>query len=187
MDGFPRMIICGLKLTHDDGIALPEDEKLPCNIEREKLDNSLRYQPLDRLEVVEEMLLRYNCRPTDIDVFVVDEWFAAPGDRTPLLRILNGGVPLTVEVAPYLGTLLYEPVCRPRGALAGRGLGRGYGAALVQVDVDPFTVTSLGSFFPVYGSAFADYAAQFDVFREASSEDPKATEHLIPRNLNALP
>lgn len=90
------MIICGLKLTHDGGIALLEDEKLPCNIEREKLDNSLRYQPLDRLEVVEEVLLRYNCRLTDIDVFVVNGWFAAPGDRTPLLlRILNGGVPAT--------------------------------------------------------------------------------------------
>lgn len=143
------MIICGLGLTHDGGIALLEDEKLSCNIEREKLDNSLRYQPLDRLEVVEEVLLRYNCRLTDIDVFVVDEWLAAPGDRTPLLRILNGGVPATVEVAPYPGTLLYERPCavREEPSLVGVWDG-GMGATLVQVDVDSFTVTNLGSFFP---------------------------------------
>lgn len=172
------MIICGLRLTHDGGIALLVDEKLPCNTEREKLDNSLRYQPLDRLEVVEEVLLRYNCRLTDIDVFVVDEWFAAPGDRTPLLRILNGGVPATVEVAPYLGTLLYEPVCRPRGALAGRGLGRGYGCHACPGGRRPVHLDKprLVFLFLVYGSAFADYAAQFDVFRGASSEDSKATE-----------
>ncbi len=36
------MIICGLKLTHDGGIALLEDEKPLCNIERENLDKHIR-------------------------------------------------------------------------------------------------------------------------------------------------
>ncbi|MGH3774045.1 MAG: carbamoyltransferase N-terminal domain-containing protein [Pseudonocardiaceae bacterium] len=217
------MIICGLKLTHDGGIALLEDEELLCSIEIEKLDNGLRYQPLDKLEVVEEVLLRHNYRLDDIDVFVVDGWFTAPGDSAPFLRISNRSIPVTVEVAPYCDE---DSVSVPLQRYEFDGLPLGLGAfryasyhhvthhllasyctspfavrkepslvvvwdggmvpRLYRVNVDPFTVTSLGSLFPVYGSIFADYAAQFDAFRKTPSGDLESTaiDHLMPRNLD---
>lgn len=96
------MLICGLKLTHDGGVAVIEDGTLLCSIEMEKLDGNPRFQPLDRLEVVEEVLAGQGVRLRDIDAFVVDGWMAAPGEPAPVLReVTNHGRPLALEVAPY--------------------------------------------------------------------------------------
>ncbi|WP_055591320.1 carbamoyltransferase N-terminal domain-containing protein [Peterkaempfera griseoplana] len=104
------MLICGMKLTHDGAVALVENGVLLCSIEMEKLDGNPRYQPLDRLEVVEDTLRQHGVRPADVDSFVVDGWFAAPGEQTPLLRVTHHGRPVTVEVAPYCEADAPSPV-----------------------------------------------------------------------------
>ncbi|KIZ14897.1 carbamoyltransferase N-terminal domain-containing protein [Streptomyces natalensis] len=96
------MLICGLKLTHDGGVAVIEDGTLLCSIEMEKLDGNPRYQPLDRLEAVEDVLAGQGVRLSDLDAVVVDGWMAAPGDPTPMLRELtHHGRQVAVKVAPY--------------------------------------------------------------------------------------
>ncbi|WP_411127782.1 carbamoyltransferase N-terminal domain-containing protein [Streptomyces sp. x-19] len=96
------MLICGLKLTHDGGVAVIEDGKLLCSIEMEKLDGNPRYQPLDRLEAVEDVLAGQGVRLSDLDAVAVDGWMAAPGEPTPRLRELtHNGRPVALEVAPY--------------------------------------------------------------------------------------
>lgn len=96
------MLICGLKLTHDGGVAVIEDGTLLCGIEMEKLDGNPRFQPLDRLEVVEEVLAGQGVRLRDVDSFVVDGWMAVPGEPVPVLReVTNHGRPVALEVAPY--------------------------------------------------------------------------------------
>ncbi|QVJ02872.1 methyltransferase domain-containing protein [Nocardiopsis eucommiae] len=75
------MLVCGLKLTHDGGLALIEDGRLVTSVEAEKLDNNRRFQPLDRLETVADVLAAEGVAVTDVDRFVVDGWFA-PSART---------------------------------------------------------------------------------------------------------
>ncbi|AXI80902.1 carbamoyltransferase N-terminal domain-containing protein [Peterkaempfera bronchialis] len=218
------MLLCGLKLTHDGGIAVLDGSDLLFSIEMEKLDGSPRYQPLDRLELVEEVLLREGVHPDEIDTFVVDGWFAAAGESRPLLRVTREGRPATVEVAPYseveagpgtdplrrytfdglplgsrtvgyasyhhatqhlLGSYCTSPFAargEPALVLVWDG---GMVPTLYRVDPGPpLRVRSLGGLFPVYGSAFADFAAQFDPFRQAGAPEPAFDEHTMPRNLD---
>ena len=96
------MLICGLKLTHDGGIAVIEDGTLLCSIEMEKLDGNPRFQPLDRLEAVEDVLAGQGVGLSALDAVVVDGWMAAPGDPATVLReVTHRGRPVAVEVAPY--------------------------------------------------------------------------------------
>ncbi|WP_274911228.1 carbamoyltransferase N-terminal domain-containing protein [Streptomyces sp. WZ-12] len=97
------MLICGLKLTHDGGLALVEDGRLRFSVEMEKLDNSRRFQPLDRLERAEDVLAREGVALGDIDRFVVDGWFAPQGQdqRNPLLHVSHQGRPVVLPVAAY--------------------------------------------------------------------------------------
>ncbi|MCZ2523485.1 carbamoyltransferase N-terminal domain-containing protein [Streptomyces sp. HB2AG] len=95
------MLVCGLKLTHDGGLALIDGDTLVCSIEMEKLDNNPRFQPLDRLELVGELLASAGVGPADVDRFVVDGWTAAPGEDAPVLRVTDAGRPVAVPVAPY--------------------------------------------------------------------------------------
>lgn len=46
------MIICGVKLTHDGGVALIDDGRLVFSVEMEKLANNPRHQRIDDLEIV---------------------------------------------------------------------------------------------------------------------------------------
>nr|AHL44343.1 carbamoyltransferase [Streptomyces griseofuscus] len=97
------MLICGLKLTHDGGLAVVEDGRLLFSVEMEKLDNNRRFQPLDRLELAEDVLAREGVTIGDIDRFVVDGWFAPLGQNQqhPALHVTHHGRPVTLPVAPY--------------------------------------------------------------------------------------
>ncbi|MDX3852393.1 carbamoyltransferase N-terminal domain-containing protein [Streptomyces sp. AK02-01A] len=217
------MLLCGLKLTHDGGIAVIDGNDLLFSIEMEKLDDSPRFQPLNRLEAVEEILAREGIRPGDIDRFVVDGWFAAPGESRPLLRVTHTGRPVTVEVAPYcepdtaprpdplrrytfdglpLGpcTVPYSSYHHAAQHLLGAYCTSPYAAReepalvlvwdggmvprLYRVEPAPLRVTSLGPLFPVYGSAFADFAAQFEPFRRTGVQDRPVDGHASPRHLD---
>ncbi|MET8877002.1 carbamoyltransferase N-terminal domain-containing protein [Nocardia sp. NPDC004604] len=104
------MLICGIKVSHDGGIAVIDDNRLVFSIEMEKLGNGNRYSPLGDLASVTELLQSEGIEPADVDRFVVDGWFEqTTADRTaalesqtpPTMRMSNRGVPAEAAVAPY--------------------------------------------------------------------------------------
>ncbi|HEX5741061.1 MAG TPA: carbamoyltransferase C-terminal domain-containing protein [Pilimelia sp.] len=216
------MLICGLKLTHDGGLAVVDGDRLLFSTELEKVDGNRRYQPLDRLELVDALLAREGLRIGDIDRYVVDGWFPAPGQDRPRLPLRRHGAPVTLEVAPYaegdaapgagplhryrfaglpladgevpyhsyhhaaqhvLGAYLTSPFAADgRSALVLVWDG-GMVPTLYQVRPDPVRARNLGTLMPVYGSAFADFAAQFEPFR-AGDVDSMVDDHLVPPHLD---
>ncbi|MFE1175457.1 carbamoyltransferase N-terminal domain-containing protein [Streptomyces sp. NPDC058773] len=108
------MLICGLKLTHDGGLALIEDGRLLTSVEMEKLHNNKRFQPLDRLEMAEEVLSREGVGTDDIDRFVVDGWFPRlrQDPQHPTLRVTHHGRAVELPVAPYLEEPAAEVLAR---------------------------------------------------------------------------
>src|SRR5215217_7863324 len=93
------MLFCGLKLTHDGGVALVEDGRLVTSVEVEKLDNGLRYAELGDLDVVEQVLAAEGVELADVDAFAVDGW--GYGEAAPSVLTAAGGRPVTLRVAPY--------------------------------------------------------------------------------------
>ncbi|BCY09068.1 carbamoyltransferase N-terminal domain-containing protein [Actinoplanes sp. L3-i22] len=89
------MIICGLKLTHDGGLAVLEDGRLVAVAELEKRDNNPRHAPLDRAETITEILAELGYGADDVDVFAVDGWHAGE------LTLSLGGTDVPIAVAPY--------------------------------------------------------------------------------------
>jgi len=98
-------MICGIKLSHDGGIAVIEDNRLLFSIEIEKLENRLRYSSLGNLEQVAHILKSEGLDPSDVDQFVVDGWFVEGVDDTevtdPSVIANRGGGHLDISVAPY--------------------------------------------------------------------------------------
>lgn len=101
------MLICGIKVTHDGGVAVIEDGQLRFSTEIEKLGNGERYSSLGDLERVTELLRSEGLEPADVDQFVVDGWFTGDGSEQVVstepsrIRTLSGGRPLELTVAPY--------------------------------------------------------------------------------------
>ncbi|MDH6115454.1 carbamoyltransferase [Kitasatospora sp. MAP12-15] len=101
------MLICGIKVTHDGGVAVIEDGQLRFSTEVEKLGNGERYSSLGDLERVTEILRSEGLEPADVDQFVVDGWFTGDDSEQVVstepsrIRTLSGGRPLELTVAPY--------------------------------------------------------------------------------------
>jgi carbamoyltransferase len=99
------MLICGIKVSHDAGIAVINDGELLFSIEIEKLDNRHRYSSLGDLGRVAQILKSEGVDPADIDQFVVDGWFVQGVDDTevtdPAVLAARGGGRLPIPVAPY--------------------------------------------------------------------------------------
>jgi carbamoyltransferase len=99
------MLICGIKVSHDAGIAAIEDGKVLFSIEVEKLENGHRYSSLGDLERVAQILKSEGLDPSDIGQFVVDGWFVQGVDDTevtdPAVLVARGGGRLPIPVAPY--------------------------------------------------------------------------------------
>ncbi|MBF6228757.1 hypothetical protein IU470_27110 [Nocardia abscessus] len=101
------MVICGIKVSHDGGVAVIDGARLAFSIEVEKLGNGDRYSTLGDLERVAAILRSEGLEPSDVDRFVVDGWFAkdpeSDGDsvRSSSIATLSGGRPSVLEVAPY--------------------------------------------------------------------------------------
>lgn len=99
------MVICGVKISHDAGVALLEGDRLIFSIELEKLDNNPRYSSLDDLRRVEQILRAEGIEPDDIDQFVVDGWVGEDGDLEgtgpAVLTTPHGGVATKTRVAAY--------------------------------------------------------------------------------------
>ncbi|MFY1669584.1 carbamoyltransferase N-terminal domain-containing protein [Plantactinospora sp. WMMB334] len=95
------MITCGLKLTHDGGVAVFDGSRLLFSVEVEKLSNNPRHAEGDRLDVVEEILAAEGMDPADVDVFVVDGWHAAGAEPVARLSVRNRDRAVALSVAPY--------------------------------------------------------------------------------------
>lgn len=97
-----QMLICGIKASHDGGIALIEDNRLVFSIEVEKLGNGRRYSTLGDLDRISEILLREGVDPAAVDQFVVDGWWPTEGAESPIIPTARSGQPTRLPVAPYV-------------------------------------------------------------------------------------
>ncbi|KQW13995.1 carbamoyltransferase N-terminal domain-containing protein [Streptomyces sp. Root369] len=101
------MIICGVKLTHDGGVALIDDGRLIFSIEMEKIANNPRHTPIDDMQIVVRLLTEYGYGLKDIDRLVIDGW-----GRTHMVKPW-GAQEVLVELAPYRRGLLDDNLLRP--------------------------------------------------------------------------
>jgi carbamoyltransferase len=110
------MLICGIKISHDAGIAAIEDGKVLFSIEVEKLENGHRYSSLGNLERVAQILKSEGLDPSDVGQFVVDGWFVEGVDdievTDPAVLMARGGARLPIPVAPYQDRPGGSPVAR---------------------------------------------------------------------------
>lgn len=110
------MLICGIKVSHDGGVAVIEDGKVLFSIEVEKLENGHRYSSLGDLGRVEQILKSEGVDPADIGQFVVDGWFVQGIDDTevtdPAVLAARGGGRLPIPVAPYQDRPGGQPLAR---------------------------------------------------------------------------
>ncbi len=98
------MLICGVNVTHDGGVALIDDNRLVFSAEAEKLGAGQRYSSLDDLDRVASILRMEGYDPDEIDRFVIDGWYAPTGETAPQVRTRHNGRPLRLPVAPYVET-----------------------------------------------------------------------------------
>jgi carbamoyltransferase len=96
------MLICGVKVSHDGGVAVIDGQRLLFSVEAEKVANGRRYSSLGDLADIEQILGSHGIRHEDVDRFVVDGWFKDSGEPTVGVRTMNHGRPISLPVAPYI-------------------------------------------------------------------------------------
>jgi carbamoyltransferase len=116
------MIICGIKVTHDGGVALIDGSRLLFSIEAEKLNNSYRYSTLEYLEQVGEILRAENIDPGDIDEFVIDGWWSGEKADSSSIESQVRGKSVSLRVAPYLEERTTHP-CMTRYSFTAQDFG----------------------------------------------------------------
>jgi carbamoyltransferase len=102
------MIICGIKLTHDGGVSLVDNNRLVFSIELEKLGNNVRHQDLYDFTVINDLLQEYGLTPDDIDHFIIDGWRGESGISRDW-----GGQRVTLELAPYRRGIMRDDLLQP--------------------------------------------------------------------------
>ncbi|HEX8865969.1 MAG TPA: carbamoyltransferase N-terminal domain-containing protein [Lentzea sp.] len=205
------MRICGIKASHDGGVAVIEDGRLLFSYEIEKLRNGERYSSLGDLERVTEILAMEGLSPADIDQFVVDGWYTKNDSGEPAVAVSSGGRPVQLRVAPYV-----ESAGSPlrRHTFSGHGLGdyasyhhvanhligtycaspfaaRGEDAFVLVWDgiitprlyhVRAGEVTFVEALMPVFGGSFAAFCARFEPYLRPT--DDMASEQAIRHHLS---
>ncbi|TDD61283.1 hypothetical protein E1263_07965 [Kribbella antibiotica] len=96
------MLICGIKASHDGGVAVVDGDRLLFSTEIEKLANAPRYSALGRLELITEILATEGLKPADIDRFVVDGWWTEGAGGGTAIQTGLAGRAFELPVAPYL-------------------------------------------------------------------------------------
>lgn len=107
------MLICGIKVSHDGGIAVIADGRLLFSIEMEKLKNGRRYSDLGDLAEIAELLRAQGVDPRDIDRFVVDGWHTGSPEAGYHVATRRHGVEFLLPTASYM------PDSTPSGVLSG--------------------------------------------------------------------
>lgn len=117
------MIICGLKLTHDGGIALIENGKLIFCIEMEKLNNNHRFIDIQDTSIIETVLEQQGYSLSSVDYFAIDGWggdnidalAVQPrleiGEKCNKLSALNNGEKYKLDIAAYREKSLKHEIC----------------------------------------------------------------------------
>lgn len=105
-----RTIVCGLKLSHDGGVALLDDGELVFSVEIEKVANNRRHSKVADLRIVGELLSQFGYAIDDVDEWVIDGW---NGEESGTVSVDNLGQPLTLTVAPYRERDLSSDVLSP--------------------------------------------------------------------------
>jgi len=97
------MIICGIKTTHDGGIAIIENGMLKYSVEMEKIDNKGRYSDFSDLNLLPKLLRECGYEINQIDQFVIDGWHGTGrywnGESKLILK--DGSHENSIRVAPY--------------------------------------------------------------------------------------
>lgn len=94
-------LICGLKLTHDGGMAVVDGDRLLFSIEAEKLDNRPRHAPLNSIRDLADLLEANGLSGADLAAVAVDGW-ASGADGESWVEILDdAGGRTPVDVAGY--------------------------------------------------------------------------------------
>ncbi|MFF5563665.1 carbamoyltransferase N-terminal domain-containing protein [Streptomyces sp. NPDC012623] len=96
------MLICGIKASHDGGVAVIEDGRLLFSVEIEKLNNGERYSALGDLGRVADILAAEGLSPADVDQFVIDGWYTKDAAGEPAVAVNADGRPVRLRVAPYV-------------------------------------------------------------------------------------
>jgi len=91
-------VICGLKFTHDGGVAVISGSRLVASVEIEKLDNRLRYTELDDIALADRSL-RTSASAGRHRLVRRDGW--GYGEKRPIVSSSLGGELLSLRVAPY--------------------------------------------------------------------------------------
>ncbi|HAP62891.1 MAG TPA: hypothetical protein DCR93_26475, partial [Cytophagales bacterium] len=135
------MIICGIKLTHDGGLALIDNNRLVFSYEMEKLDNNGRYSTLEDTVQLKQILASYGYSIDQVDRFVIDGW---DGLESSSLRYQSQSEDHEVAVAPYREQKLSDSILE-------RFTGEGFTIGDRQV--------SYSSYFHVTGHVLGAYAS----------------------------
>lgn len=94
------MRLCGVKLTHDGGVAVIEDGSLVLSVEAEKLGNAARYAEIGDLDRIAELLEEWNLPLDSFDSLVIDGW-SVGRDGMAWVDTRSAGRAVKVAVAPY--------------------------------------------------------------------------------------
>jgi carbamoyltransferase len=89
------VIICGVKITHDGGVAVIEDGRLIFSVEMEKFGNANRHSRIEDMSQVFDILRAYGYRSSDVDCFSIDGW-----RKTERFKPWHGQ-DVRVQLAPY--------------------------------------------------------------------------------------
>ncbi|MFS8184754.1 carbamoyltransferase N-terminal domain-containing protein [Pseudovibrio denitrificans] len=106
------MLFCGLKLTHDGGVALIDDSKLIFSIEMEKIEGAKRHSKLDDFKFAFDLLEQHGYNPREVDRFIIDGW-----RKTEKTRLFYDQE-VHFSVAPYrLGFISSDPMRKYTGEI----------------------------------------------------------------------
>jgi carbamoyltransferase len=67
-------VICGIKLTHDGGVALIDNQKLIFSYEMEKMNNNHRFSTISDSKEIKTILEKNGYSIDDVDCFAIDGW-----------------------------------------------------------------------------------------------------------------
>ena len=91
--------ICGLKMTHDGGVAVVENNRLLFSVEAEKLENNPRYSEMQDISVIEAVLEENGMPLSGIGSISIDGW-TRPG-RSVRAKGVDGSL-VRPRLAGYL-------------------------------------------------------------------------------------
>ncbi len=94
-------LLCGLKLTHDGGVAVLDGDRLLFSVEAEKLENRPRYSRLDRASDIVRILADNGLTVADLAGVAVDGWGNSRGGGGAVTVADDAGEATRVEVAAY--------------------------------------------------------------------------------------